>query len=85
MKKNAKERTAEKTEARDIISDIDNLPYFLVAEEVAMLLRTTPKGIYTMAERGQLPGVTKPGFRLLIYRDDLLKWLDERRTLSSRE
>jgi hypothetical protein len=32
-----------------------------------------------MAERSQLSGVTRIGRRLLVRRDDLLSWLDERR------
>lgn len=62
--------------------DIDSLPIFLTVEEVALLLRTTKKSIYNMAERGQLPGATRIGIRLLISRDNLLQWLIERRTLS---
>lgn len=85
MKQDAKKRLAEAMEGESGMRDLGSLPIFLTAEEVAILLRTSRKSIYTMAERGQLPGVTKIGFRLLISRDDLLQWLDERRTLSSRE
>jgi excisionase family DNA binding protein len=54
-------------------------PPLLTASEVAMVLRTSRKAIYAMAERAQLPGVTRIGRRLLVRRDDLLSWLDERR------
>jgi excisionase family DNA binding protein len=54
----------------------------LTTDEVAVLLRTTRKAVYAMAERAQIPGVTRIGRRLLIRRDDLLSWLDERRTAS---
>jgi len=54
----------------------------LTADETAALLRTSRKAVYAMAERGQLPGVTRIGRRLLVRRDDLLSWLDERRAAS---
>ena len=55
------------------------LPYLLTADEAAGLLRTTRKAIYARAERGLLPGVIRDGRRLLVRRDDLLSWLNERR------
>jgi excisionase family DNA binding protein len=48
------------------------LPHFLKVCEAAVLLRTTPKAIYCLIERGQLPGVARVGRRVLICRDDLL-------------
>lgn len=60
----------------------DALPLLLTAEEVAALLRTTRKAVYAMAERASLPGAVRIGRRLLVHRDDLLRWLDERRTPS---
>jgi excisionase family DNA binding protein len=54
----------------------------LTARETAALLRTSRKAVYAMAERGQLPGVTRIGRRLLVRRDDLLSWLDEKRATS---
>lgn len=62
-----------------------SVPYFLTVAEAALLLRTTPGGIYAMAERGKLPGVTKLGRRLLIHRDTLLGFLTESRAPSSKE
>lgn len=59
-----------------------HLPFLLTADDVAALLRTTRKAIYAMAERGQLPGVTRLGRRLLIRRDDLLRWLSDSRAPS---
>jgi excisionase family DNA binding protein len=61
---------------------LEALAYLLTAEEVAALLRTTRKAIYARAERGLLPGVIRDGRRLLVRRDDLLSWLDERRAAS---
>jgi excisionase family DNA binding protein len=51
-------------------------PLLLTVDEVADLLRTTRKGVYAMAERGQLPGVRRVGRRLLVRRSELLHWLD---------
>ena len=56
-----------------------DLPLFLSPIETAELLRTSRKAVYAMVGRGQLPGVTRIRRRLLIRRDDLLYWLDERR------
>jgi excisionase family DNA binding protein len=61
---------------------IDAWPSLLTIIEVAALLRTSRKAVYAMAERAQLPGVTRIGRRLLVRRDDLLSWLDERRAAS---
>ena len=47
--------------------------------DVAGWLRTTPKAIYTMVERGQLPGVVRVGRRVLFDESELLDWLDELR------
>jgi excisionase family DNA binding protein len=62
-----------------------DLPLFLTVEETAQLLRTTPRGIYAMAERGRLPGTTRIGRRLLVQRDALLGWLLESRAPSLKE
>ena len=61
------------------------LPRLLTADEAADLLRTTRKAIYAMAERHQLPGVTRIGRRLLVRQDNLLDWLDQKRTPSLEE
>lgn len=61
------------------------LPPFLTADETGTLLRTSRKGIYTMVERGQLPGVTRVGRRVLIRSADLLHWLDQKRASSPGE
>ena len=55
--------------------DSAGLPILHTALEVAALLRTTPKAIYAMAERGTLPGVVRIGLRLLVRQDALLEWL----------
>ena len=61
---------------------LNSLPSFLTVDETADLLRTTRKAVYAMAERGQLPGVTRIGRRILIQRDALVDWLHERRAPS---
>ncbi len=58
------------------------LPRLLTVDEIAEVLRTTRRGVYAMAERGQLPGVTRIGRRLLVRADDLLDFLDRSRTPS---
>jgi excisionase family DNA binding protein len=55
---------------------------FLTVPEVGSLLRTSPKAIYSMVERGQLPGVTRIGKRVLVRQDDLLEWLRQKSTPS---
>ena len=51
-------------------------PTFLTVSECADLLRTTPKAIYTLVERGALPGAVKLGRRVLVNRDRLLARLE---------
>jgi excisionase family DNA binding protein len=63
----------------------DSMPMLLKVHEAASLLRTTPKGIYSMVERGQLPGVTRVGRRVLIRSAKLLHWLDHNRASSPKE
>jgi excisionase family DNA binding protein len=58
------------------------LPPLLTTDEVATFLRTSRQAVYAMAARRQLPGLTRVGRRLLVRRDDLLSWLDERRAAS---
>jgi excisionase family DNA binding protein len=57
-------------------------PELLTVEEAATLLRTSRKAICAMADRHQLPGITRIGRRLLVRRNVLLSWLDERRAAS---
>ena len=53
----------------------EDLPLLLQADEVATILRVSRKAVYTMAERGEIPGVTKLGRRLRFRRDALEAWL----------
>jgi excisionase family DNA binding protein len=54
------------------------LPILLTVADVAALLRTSPKAVYCLVERRQLPGVARIGRRVLIRRDDLLDWLGQK-------
>jgi excisionase family DNA binding protein len=49
---------------------------FLTVADVATVLRTTPKAVYCMIDRGKLAGVTRIGRRILINRTVLLSDLD---------
>jgi excisionase family DNA binding protein len=62
--------------------DAPSLPYLLTVVEVAELLRTTRKAVYSRIERGLLPGVVRDGRRVLLLRDDVLSWIAERRATS---
>jgi len=67
------------------VVDEANLPTLMKPDEVAGLLRTTRRAVYAMVERGQLPGLTRIGRRLLFRRDNVLEWLNERRAPSAEE
>ena len=60
-------------------------PVFLTFDETACLLRTTRKALYSMIERGQLPGVTRISRRVLVRRDVLLDWLRQKCAPSPKE
>lgn len=55
-----------------------SLPLFLKVPEVAALLRTTTKAVYSLIERQQLPGVVRLGRRVLVRQDSLLEWLSRK-------
>lgn len=57
----------------------------MTAVEVADSLRTTRKAVYAMVARGHLPGVVRLGRRLLFCRPTLVRWLHEKRAVSSEE
>jgi excisionase family DNA binding protein len=62
-----------------------DLPPLLTVDDVAVFLRTTRHAIYAMVERHQLPRPIRIGRRLLLRRDDLLDWLDQKRAPSPKE
>ncbi len=87
-----REQTSTKTATTvrfGVADEADNLttdlPIFLRVEEVAAVLRTSPKAIYTMIERHQLPGVTRVRRRVLVRRDLLLHWLRQESAPSPKE
>jgi excisionase family DNA binding protein len=61
---------------------IRRAPNLLTPVEVAELLRTSKKAIYSMIERAQLPGVVRIGRRVLIQEDALVHWLRQKSTPS---
>lgn len=61
------------------------LPILATPDEAAALLRTTRKAVYSMAERGLIPGVTRIGRRLLFRTDALVHWLDQKSAPSPKE
>jgi excisionase family DNA binding protein len=65
------------------IMTLNDLPPLLTVDETAALLRTSRKAVYAMAERSQLPGVTRIGRRLLIRSGDLMHWLDQKSSATS--
>jgi excisionase family DNA binding protein len=58
------------------------LPTLLTIDDVARVLRTSRGAVYAMAARGQLPGLTRIGRRVLIRADALLDWLYQKRAPS---
>jgi len=60
----------------------ETLPTLLTIDDVARVLRTSRGAVYAMAARGQLPGLTRIGRRVLIRADALLDWLDQKRAPS---
>lgn len=58
------------------------LPELVDVREVAAWLKTTPKAVYAMVERGQLRGMVRVGRRVLFERAVLVDWLAERRAPS---
>ena len=60
----------------------ETLPTLLTIDDVARVLRTSRGAAYAMAARGQLPGLTRIGRRVLIRADALLDWLDQKRAPS---
>ena len=58
------------------------LPDLLTIDDVARVLRTSRGAVYAMVARGQLPGLTRIGRRVLIRADALLDWLNQKRAPS---
>lgn len=58
------------------------MPRFFTTKELADFLRTTPKGVYHLVARGQLPQPHHRGRRLLFDLDEVLASLSESRVPS---
>lgn len=82
-------RVAAEASAPDlshVLAPPESLPDLADVDEVAARLKTLPKAIYAMVERGQLAGVVRIGSaRALSERAALVKWLSERRVASPQE
>ncbi len=61
------------------------MPMYLNVQETAELLRRSTKAIYTMIERGQIPGVRRVRGRILFRSSELLDWIEQSRAVSSEE
>jgi excisionase family DNA binding protein len=62
------------------VSASESYPFLLTVHEVATsYLRTTPKGVWRMVQRGRFPNgiVIRLGRRVLFRRDRLVRWLSE--------
>lgn len=56
----------------------------LTVDEVADLLRTSRKAVYSMVQRGVLPGAVRIGRRLLVNKDRLLTFVNGRAASAGR-
>jgi len=65
--------------------DRASVPLLLTPGEAGELLRTSRKAIYSMIERGQLPGIVRVGRRVLIRSRDLLDFVDHNCASSPKE
>jgi excisionase family DNA binding protein len=64
------------TSASSANSVDSTLPIYLTVGEVASLLRRSPKAVYALIDRGQLPGVRRVTGRVLVHRAQLLEWIE---------
>lgn len=57
-------------------SDLEpQAPLVLTVDEAAELLRVDRKTVYSMDQRGKLPGVRRVGRAIRIHRPTLIAWL----------
>ena len=69
---------SRESEERDGRTIARRMPMLLTVDDVAELLRTSKRAIYTMIERRQVPGVVRIGRRVLLRSDELLHWLNQK-------
>jgi excisionase family DNA binding protein len=81
-KSRATDKSSDDVISEDVMAENHNLrvngPALLLVSEVAAILRTSPKAVYAMVERGLLPGVVRIGRRVLVQRGDLVHWLSQK-------
>lgn len=85
MTKGSDSNNARCSDSRATIATSTDLPFLMTVPDVAELLRTTPAAIYSMKERGQLPGVKQVGRRVLFRSDELVDWLRQKSASSLKE
>jgi len=71
--------SSEKAPGKNNSSEVLDL---LSADEVAVILRTTRKAVYTRSSRGQLPQPVRLGRRIYFLRRDLIRFLEGKRAAS---
>jgi predicted DNA-binding transcriptional regulator AlpA len=74
------ERVLEQLE-RSMGANDGTLPQLLTVQDLANLLRTSPKGVRVMRERGQLPDPIDIGSKRLLWRaSDVSQWLNRKQS-----
>lgn len=63
-------------------SGVSGVPTLFTVPEVAELLRITAKAVYSMNDRGQIPGAFWIGRRLRFDAETVLEWLRQKSTPS---
>ena len=58
-------------------AQLEDLPVFLKAEEIAKLLRIHINTVYEAAARDEIPGVVRVGRNVRFRRDAVLEWVFE--------
>ena len=57
----------------------DNVPMFLPIEEIGKLLGISRSGVYQLVHQNGFPAMQLEK-RLVVYTEDLFKWLEEQKT-----
>lgn len=57
----------------------------LTVRDVALLLSVTPKAVYQMVHRNEVPGIIRVGKRLRFDCAVLLKWLSKKLVMSPKD
>lgn len=57
----------------------------LTVRDVALLLSVTPKAVYQMVHRDEVPGIIRVGKRLRFDSRLLLEWLSRKRVMSPKD